>query len=854
MKILLKLFFLIPFLVTVATPNENIAIIPQPQQLEIGSGTFDLKPGEIRLRLAGTDSSTCAVALADLDQIFETVTGVQLVREKSSREIWLGLPRNDATFAKICRRKNIWPLPDPGVEACALLIEKNQLFLAANHPRGLFYGVQTLKQLFRGRTDLKVLPCVKIIDWPKLVYRGIQDDISRGPVPTMTFFKEQIRRCAELKFNFISYYTEHVIATEAHGDFAPAGGALSLDEWRELADYALKYYVELVPNFQSFGHFEKILAHPQYAPLGEANRLLSPALPESYALLHNIFSEMAPVFHSSFFNINCDETWDLGRGPSKKLVDSLGVAAVYAQHILKLHADLKSLGKRLWMWGDIAQTHPEMLSELPKDIIMLPWNYSALDSFRFMTRPFQQSGFDFIVCPGILNSHRIAPDFKMARQNIRAFIAAGVADSALGVMTTIWDDGGSALFSRDWYGVAYAADQSWHPGTRPRADFDRRFDRAVYGDLHHGVSRSLRKSERLTDLAATQEMNEKIFWNALVPDWNERLRIDFSEWPEILAICDSAAQFLDSAAPRFAARDLKFLRLTLAQYRFPGLSRKWLLAAADHYRQACLMQKNSRASARTAVVTAIEKVDRTRQLLTDLQIDFKSCWLQENRAYWLQNLMHRYDARIAKFKDVETRLFQALADFEKGHFLPPPTEVQLAITKQGGQYFQSWLLVGPFPNPTSDYLPRDYLTPLGGEAQARGKVALQFDLPGVGTFRWRKYTSPERGIVNLKKIYAKNDQVVAYAYCRIESPRAQKVRATFGSNDGIEIIFNGENIFQRHSKRNVQLDEDEVWLPMRAGRNHLLLKIDQGKGGWGFSFRLPDVVLRNHDYKYRIKE
>ena len=48
------------------------------------------------------------------------------------------------------------------------------------------------------------------------------------------------------------------------------------------------------------------------------------------------------------------------------------------------------------------------------------------------------------------------------------------------------------------------------------------------------------------------------------------------------------------------------------------------------------------------------------------------------------------------------------------------------------------------------------------------------------------------------------------------------------------------------------LDEDNIILPLKKGKNDLLVKIDQNKGGWGFSFRLPDVNVRNHKHKYRI--
>jgi hypothetical protein len=113
-------------------------------------------------------------------------------------------------------------------------------------------------------------------------------------------------------------------------------------------------------------------------------------------------------------------------------------------------------------------------------------------------------------------------------------------------------------------------------------------------------------------------------------------------------------------------------------------------------------------------------------------------------------------------------------------------------------------------------------------------------------------TSARFSEIDLAAMYPQNRHVVLYAYARIESPDDRDVRATFGSNDGIKVICNGEVVFEKHLKRNLMPDEDSCMLPLRAGRNDLLLKIDQGAGGWGFSFRLPENTVRNHDYKYQI--
>ncbi len=69
---------------------------------------------------------------------------------------------------------------------------------------GLFYAVQTVKQLVEGRT----LPEVEIEDWPSLAYRGVMMDLSHGPLPTEDEIKRQIDFLARWKGNQYYFYSE----------------------------------------------------------------------------------------------------------------------------------------------------------------------------------------------------------------------------------------------------------------------------------------------------------------------------------------------------------------------------------------------------------------------------------------------------------------------------------------------------------------------------------------------------------------------------------------------------------------------------------------------------------------------
>jgi hexosaminidase len=843
-------FFYIAVLILYCIPlNAGINIVPKPKEIEYGKKTFTFNPLGVKIQVATAHPESLKIAL---DQLTDAVF-TELNHTDQAPDIMIGIPNGNAAIREIAEKEGLWPDERIGREGYVLSVKPGGILLVAHTHTGLFYGVQTIRQIIRGSDAPGTIPELKIIDWPDLRYRGMMDDISRGPVPTMDYMKYQIRRLAELKINMLSYYTEHVVATRSHGDFAPAGGALTIEEWKELSDYALRYHIELVGNFQSLGHFEKILAYPQYAPLGTTDRMLSPVNPESFKLLQDIYKEMVPVFSAPFFNANCDETWDLGRGDTKKAVDSLGVARVYSDHINRIYAEVKKYGKRLWIWGDIILDHPEILDMIPRDILLGAWDYGASDSFDSFFRPFKTAGFDFMFSCGVLNSGRIMPDYQMTRTNIHNFVRDGLNAGALGMLNTVWDDGGTALFALDWYGVAYAADQSWYANDDDQAAFDKRFDLGIYGDKKNKLGDALRILGNLTDLTPTQEMNASVFWKTLIPERGKKLQIGLNEWDDVLENVWMARKFLDESEVAVYEQDLLYLNFVLDQYEFMATARRKLLEISDSYSNACRTQ-NEPATVRSYLISALLQLNSIRQMWTDLEDNYTHLWLLENRSYWLDHIQAEYDTKKSDLVDAGNLLSSALNDFDQGHYLPPPSEVRLAIEGVSGQYFQFWLLCGPFPNAGGKGRKTDYLVPMGGEAQARPVPGMEFSTLDGREERWFKYDSPLYSEIDLSSVFEDNTSVVAYAYCRIESPDKRRVRATFGSNDGIQIILNGKKILEKEAKRSLIPDEDEVQLDLEKGKNDLLLKIDQNKGAWGFSFRLPDVNIRHHKQKYKIVE
>lgn len=816
-------------------------IVPLPQESEFRNGSFSMP-----------DRPFFRLSLPEADEILREQLAEINGRETEDPRpaIWLGIPEHDKEFKLVCKSVGIQEMDKWGKEGYSLVVLPKQIIVAAHTPQGVFYGLQSLLQLRRAYLPGHI-PCMKITDWPDFEFRGVMDDISRGPLPNLDFMKAQIRRYASLKLNRATFYIEHIIRTQKYGDFAPQDG-ITIAEWKELSSYASKYHIALIGSFQSLGHFSNILSFPQYAHLGATNRMLKPADPAVIQFLTDIYSEMYPAFSSDLFAINCDEAWDLGRGNQQALAASIGVGGIFASHVNPLIKHVQAHGRRPLMWGDMVLAHPEVLDLIPKETIIGTWEYSAFTSFASFIDPFKEKGFDFIVCPGVLNSNRMMPDFGETVVNIQNFANEGLEKGALGVLNTVWDDGGSHFFNRDWYGVFYGADQSWNPNREELMEFDRRFSLAGYADHESRQPQFIHMMNGLAELAPTQEMNNDMLWQTLLPARGEQVQLNMSGWTEAEAQLEEAGVLLRPMYKKTFGDEWAYWKFTWDLYMAVVESRKKVIRAAAEYNQACKYQSQNRDSTVYFLKLSLRHIDEITAEWTRLRSEFQNLWLEENRSYWLDHALKPYDQRLADLHETVELLEEAGRLIMAGNFLPPPSEVRLAVSETAGQFFTFWLTTGPFHIEKPHIPQADFLTDMGGEKMAKPIPGQLFQTPDGRTLMWDKHASLLSDKVDFTTVYEKNTEAVAYAYCRIESPKTENVRATFGSNDGIEVFCNGELVFQKLAKRSLIPDEDECLLPLIEGNNHILIKIEQWKGEWGFSFRLPDKIVRNHKQKYRI--
>lgn len=387
----------------------------------------------------------------------------------------------------------------PGLhsQAYRLSVTADRVLCESATDTGEFLARQTLSWLDSVRVG------TVIEDEPALPVRGFMLDVSRSRVPTLDTWRDFIPRLARLKYNQLQLYTEHTFAYRGHEVVWRDASPYTPADIRELDDLCRAHHIELVPNQNSFGHFERWLKHPEYrhfaeapdgfeVPWGGFRPIGSTLRPESasLALLEDLYDQLLPNFQSGWFNVGCDETFDLGQGATKARCEAEGRVRVYLDFLLQIHGLVADRGRRMMFWGDIVHEDPRLIAELPDDILALEWGYEATHPFEERCARYLEHGVPFLVCPGTSAWRSITGRTDNMLANIHRAISVGGAFGAGGMLLTEWGDLGHLQpWSAAWPALVHGACQAWNPNEDRTPDIGEGVDR-VFASGAGGVEAS----------------------------------------------------------------------------------------------------------------------------------------------------------------------------------------------------------------------------------------------------------------------------------------------------------------------------------------------------------------------------
>ncbi|HVG30841.1 MAG TPA: glycoside hydrolase family 20 zincin-like fold domain-containing protein [Pyrinomonadaceae bacterium] len=671
-----------------APAADAVHVIPAPKQLTLTGARF-LLTREARVALADPRSEDDRFAAQDfIDDAKDAANvGLRIAGRRDHATILIG-PLDHPVMQAALKRSGVESPTDLDEEGYVLSVAPREIVVAGQTAAGTFYGVQTLKQLIAGEGASAFVPGVRIVDYPTMRWRAMFDDINRGPVPTVEYVKRQLRTEAAFKLNMHSFNMENIVRFESHPLLGPEGGALTPAEIRDLVAYARRYHVELVPQQQTFGHLHKVLTLEKYAPLAEMpyGDVLSPQQEGTYKLVADWYRELNELFPGRFFHVGADETFELGGGQSSEQVRAKGVGAVYFEHLRRVREILRPYNRRLMFWGDIALNHPDLIGNVPKEMIVMNWAYGGREEFESRIKPFEDAGLDQFVCPGVQTWNQIFPNNDTAIKNIVNFVRDGQEADALGMMNTQWDDDGESLFETAWYGVVLGAAASWQEGELDVPRFERDFDWAFFradGDTFVRSLRALGGVNTLLGVGAT----DPLFWQEpFSAAFQAQARKLSDKTKQMRLVVEGVEETLRRDGARARRNRTMIPVMIFAARRFDHLGRRMGVVEqfSRDYWAAYLnlgdrVRVNRLRRYHGAVYNSLREMAEELSLLRE---DYRRQWLAENRPYWLASVLARYDRAVSVWLAKSAAVEEALRGYNANSTLPSPEEFGLGPRPQ----------------------------------------------------------------------------------------------------------------------------------------------------------------------------
>ena len=398
-------------------------------------------------------------------------------------------------------------------EEYVLLITDKDILIEASHSKGVFYALQTLRQIVASEG---CFPCCEIYDKPDFAFRGLQNDTTRGRVPTLDGLKKIADVCAYYKINVIALYFEHSFAFREFEGIISSEEKLFPEELKEFVAYCENLYIEVIPYVAMFGHQYRLLQSDKYRHLSELEdyiptthywheRMVHHSIdisdPESWTLIKSFIDQLLDVFPCGTYIPGIDETFDLCKGKNK----DKNMIEQYCAFTDKICDYLKEKGKRALIADDIIQKHDNGFLLKSKNIVMYHWDYTPEpDEEQYKT--LMEKSLPFVAVPSTRSYNSLVENMSSSAKNIYNTVELGKKYGAEGILNTIWGDNGHWCdFNCTLYGVVKCAAKSWNTETVFDEKFEMDFSCLAFDNEAENIPKLFSRLDRLT-------FNAHIYW------------------------------------------------------------------------------------------------------------------------------------------------------------------------------------------------------------------------------------------------------------------------------------------------------------------------------------------------------
>jgi hypothetical protein len=670
------------FLAVVILPGWCVAkhnpLLPRPQEIHYGTGELSLQ-----------GLSICFASLPATEDRFAASALSEALSARGEAAIPIREGGRCGHGILLERTGGIDALPVPGEhpgpdsrEAYSLKVTADGATASARSSAGLYYAVQTLRELVEGTGAQAALPAVEIKDWPALAYRGVMMDMSHGALLTEKEVERQLDFLARWKTNQYYFYSEASIELKGFPLINP-DGRFTQEEVRRIVAYGRERHIDVVPCLELFGHLHDLLRVERYSDLSDLphGTEFDPRNPKVMTLLADWVPEIVGLFPSPFVHIGFDETFQIEIA-AQEHGTSAQPAELFVRQLTSVDNLFKQQGKTVMAWGDIMVKYPAIVSQLPPGLIAVAWEYDPgpESHYQHWLEPLAAQHIPHMIATGVTCWNQVMPDYARSFANIDTFLASGRKSGAMGLMNTIWTDDAENLLRTAWPGMAYGAAAAWQS-----APMDRQVFFPDYAQLMYTPTVAQEVTPALEDLTESElDLQKALGDDTMLAFWTD---------PYSPAILKRATEHLaDLRATRLQAEDAQahldeaLARggdpLTLESLRFgsrlldyagqkfqtaPELEAMWQRLGPHRPKDDLWWNEWGSQTTYPDHSRLFDLMDA----ITGLRSNYRQQWLDEYTPYRLGTALGRFDAEYQFWLRFQEHLQQFSDSTPEGAPLPP---------------------------------------------------------------------------------------------------------------------------------------------------------------------------------------
>jgi hexosaminidase len=444
---------------------QNESIIPKPQHTIINEGHFIL---EENTKINYSHPSLRNLAI-EFQHALKTDIGINLKLFKNK------LNSNQKSTFELKLQKGFEN------EAYQIVINTKTVSCKASTEAGLFYAIQSLRQLIRIENGKVRIPCMQINDAPRFAWRGFMLDEARQFFGKKTVM-QYIDIMARLKMNRFHWHLSDEQAFRLDIEKFPLLSTIgSIGSWsnrkspaayytqsdiKEIVAYASRRHIMIIPEIDMPGHATAITRSYSYLSGGGRGRwagfTLNPARESTYLFIDSLLTEIAALFPAPYIHIGADEvhfgnqSWHTDTEIQNfikvnKLNNEVGLEHYFVKRVNKI---VQSKGKQTIGWDEIVNI------DLKKDEAVVMWwrhdkpellKQAIASGFSVILTPRLPCYFDYVQdeehqigrrkfwdIPNF-NTLKIVYDFPDSPHQSSGIIA-GNEKQVLGIQASLWSE------------------------------------------------------------------------------------------------------------------------------------------------------------------------------------------------------------------------------------------------------------------------------------------------------------------------------------------------------------------------------------------------------------------------------